>query len=102
MLENQAQDYCQEHLKPNPAHEIVYAATMVAARIRLWKYHRHSEVMTSFWDAKDNGDYGNYDNYLDVGEAANRQTLEAAYTLMKSMPPNDLRIGMEYGDIAST
>jgi len=97
-LENQAQGHCQDFLEAHPESDLVYACTLVSARIRCWSLSRGDRKLVGFWDGNGRDDFR---YYRDVGLDEHKLELEKAFDLMKSMPPTAIRLGQDPPTIGS-
>ncbi|TAQ90662.1 hypothetical protein B7494_g961 [Chlorociboria aeruginascens] len=94
-LEDQAMEYCTEHLEHHPDKTFVYAATMAGAHIRLWKCEVGHANLKSMWG---NAAKADWTQYKDVGNDQDAQLLEQTFAYMKSVTPDSRADGNDiYG-----
>jgi len=97
-LETQATEYCREFLDANPTVAFVYACTLVGQCMRCWQMGRNNSEMIGFWDGQRRADFL---YYQDVGLDENKDELERAFVLMKSVILYSLRIGQDLSMVGS-
>jgi len=99
-LEEQAMEYCAEHLQNYTDKSFIYAATMAGAHIRLWRYQRGDTRLQQLWGSNAIGDWS---QYKDVGQEQDGRELEWHFGKMKGTPPTARADqGDSYGDSFST